>query len=129
MTDTALLSRVCMERVVNIQVPRDPRTREIAFITDIPSVLVDRIDGDLWHGVISGLNSVFCENEAPSFASFVKTLLVVPLLLGKPRNIFGEVEKYINKANASLQRYGIHIVHPGKHQYIELEVEVYKDHR
>lgn len=116
-----------MKKPINIQVPRDPRTDRIAFITDTPNILMDRVDEYKWHEIISGLNNIFYDNEAPSFFSFMRTLLILPLLFGGPKNIFKEVEQYISESNRFLKEYGIQIIHPGDHQYIELELEVYQE--
>lgn len=114
-----------MNKAINIQVPRDPRTERIAFITDIPNILINRIDGSKWHEIVSGLNRIFYEDESPSFFSFIKTLLVIPFLFSRPRNIFKKVEQYLDETNKFLKDYGVSITHPGYHQYIELEIEVY----
>lgn len=116
-----------MKKSVNVQIPRDPRVEGIAFITDMPSILTDRLDEYRWHEIMSGLNNLFHESESPSFISLIRTLLVVPLLFGGSRNIFKKVEQYIRDANGFLKNYGVCIMHPGYNQYIELELEVCQD--
>src|SRR5690242_14529320 len=106
-----------MERkLISIQIPRDPRTDRIAFITDIPNILMNRIDEHKWHEVISGLNNIFYDNETPSFLSFMRTLLVIPFLFGGSKNISKKVEQYLNEANGFLKDYDIYIIHPGDYQ-------------
>lgn len=93
-------------------------------MTGMPAELADRIDEQHWRDIISGLNAVFERSEAPSLGSLLKTVILVPLLFGQPGNVFREVQEYIEKANLGLKRHGVRIVHPGEHQYVELEVEI-----
>lgn len=115
-----------MRKTVCIQIPRDPRTDGISFITSVPEVMAEKIERQKWKGVISGLNDIFYELESPSLVSFIKTVSVIPFLVSTPQNAYARVEEYLSEANKLLERHGIRIVHPGHHQYVELEVEIYQ---
>ncbi|KAM0671763.1 hypothetical protein CWI42_120980 [Ordospora colligata] len=110
--------------VVCVQIPRDPRTNKIAFVTEMPKMVADRIDGDTWTKIICELNKILEDAEAVSFLSFLKTALVFPLLIGRRKSIFDSVNAYLECMNLHLKSYGICILHPGIHQYIELELEL-----
>ncbi|AFM99371.1 hypothetical protein EHEL_110970 [Encephalitozoon hellem ATCC 50504] len=110
-----------------IQIPRDPRVDGISFITAMPEAMAEKIEGQKWKEIMSGLNGIFHEFESPSIASFIKTVSIVPLLVGTPRNVYTRVEEYLSEANKRLERHGIRIIHPGNHQYVELEVEICRD--
>ncbi|CAD26019.2 hypothetical protein [Encephalitozoon cuniculi GB-M1] len=109
---------------VCIQIPRDPRTDRTSFITEMPEAMSGRIEEPRWKEVVSGLNDVLYESESPSLVSFVKTISIIPLLVGSPKNVFARVEEYLSSVNKTLEGHGIQIVHPGYHQYVELEVEM-----
>lgn len=110
-----------------IQIPRDPRTDRTSFITEMPGPMVGRVPEDEWRQVMDGLNGVFRELEAPSMASLVKTVSVAPLLLGSAESAYARVSKYLEEANRALEAHGVRIIHPGPHQYVELEVEMDQD--
>ncbi|KAH9410635.1 hypothetical protein HK407_12g17660 [Ordospora pajunii] len=112
------------ENVICVQVPRDPRTKKIAFVSEMPKMLAGRVDGDTWAKIVSELNKILQDAEPVSFLSFLKTVLVFPLLIGRRKSVFDAVDAYLECANLYLKSCGICILHPGIHQYIELELEL-----
>ncbi|AFN84079.1 hypothetical protein EROM_110970 [Encephalitozoon romaleae SJ-2008] len=111
-------------KTVCIQIPRDPRTDGISFITSMPEIMAEKIERQKWKEIISGLNDVLYGLESPSLVSFIKTVSIIPFLVSTPQNAYVRVEEYLSEANKLLERYGIRIIHPGHHQYVELEVEI-----
>lgn len=110
-----------------IQIPRDPRTDRTSFIVSMPEQMKGKIESQKWEEIVSGLNNIFYELESPSLMSFIKTVFIIPFLVGSPKNVFVRVEEYLSDANKLLGKHGLRIVHPGNHQYVELEVEIYQD--
>lgn len=110
--------------ITTIQIPRDPRTDKVAFITDMPTFLLGRISEHKWNEIIAGLNNVFYENESPSLMQLIKIFSVIPLLFGGSNTLDKKVEQYLSKKNEYLKKINVYIKHPGISQYLELEIEV-----
>lgn len=103
------------------RIPRDPRTDDICFISEIPLDLVDSIEQSEWEGYVSEINQVFIDKEKPSFWNFIKLLLVIPAFY-KVQTYEKAVEKTLEIINSKMKDRGLRIENPVVNGYTELVV-------
>lgn len=104
-----------------LRIPKDPRTDDMVFLTEIPHDLLPRITPEEWKRVIEGLNSVMLKKERSSLWSLLKTLLIIPATLHLA-SYDSAVRQYLKRTNEELKNKGIYIEDPSLSGYSELEI-------
>lgn len=106
-----------------LRIPKDPRTSNIVFFTEIPHDLLNKIDPDEWKGYIDGLNNIFAVREKASIWNALKTVLILPSILSL--NVYEKpVGKYLKRINEKLKNKGVYIEDPSANGYTELEIVI-----
>jgi hypothetical protein len=104
-----------------IRIPKNPSKKEVAFFTEIPIELLERISSDDWENAIEGLNYTIRSQEQPSVWSFLKNIFILPSLF-EIKTYDKKVRKYLREVNSNLKINGIFIEDPSLNGYTELEI-------
>lgn len=103
------------------RIPKDPRTENTIFISEIPLDLIDAIAENEWKSCIDQINQVFLDGEKPSFWNFLKLIFVIPAFY-KIETYDKAMEKALSLVNLKLQLKGLKIEDPSANGYTELVV-------
>lgn len=109
-----------------LRIPKDPRTDDTVFLTEIPVDLLDRITQEEWEAHIGGLNCVIAKKDAWSIWSMIKTLLIIPAAIHLT-TYDEDVRKYLKDVNEALRSKRIYIEDPSLTSYSELEIVLIDD--
>ncbi|KAM0681602.1 hypothetical protein GINT2_000115 [Glugoides intestinalis] len=104
-----------------IRIPKNPSKKEVAFFTEIPIELLERVDSDEWEATIEGLNYTISSQEQPSVWSFLKNIFILPSLF-EIKTYDKKVRKYLREINSRLKVNGVFIEDPSLNGYTELEI-------
>jgi len=104
-----------------LRIPKDPRTEDMVFLTQIPYDLLNRMTQDEWHEIVDGLNRVMLQKEKSSFWSLLRILFIIPAALHID-TYDTAVRTYLKRVNDSLRSRGVYIEDPSLNGYTELEV-------
>ncbi len=104
-----------------LRIPKDPRSDNKIFISELPLDLINIIDQREWEDCIAKINKVFEDLEKPSKWNLLKLFLVIPSFL-KIKTYEKELSKAISEINSQISSKGLRIEDPQSNGYIELVV-------
>lgn len=110
-----------------IYIPRDPRTKDIKFISGYNiQLLGPYIDEKEWNKTIDEINTLINLLSKIDTITILCNIFVFPIFFMKSKKLDDDVFKYLKYKNNILSKFGIFICHPKACEYNELRI-VLKD--